>query len=113
MLVNIAEEQADAVLSDTASKLGVRILPKPRLADALDIERSGLSDELYSYDERDRRTALALEARSVSRACRGTCAGRTSAHDPRLTATPTARGRMPFAARDVQRRRRDELRRAS
>ena len=44
MLVNIGEEGTDVVLREVAGKLGVRVLPKVRLADALDINRSGLPE---------------------------------------------------------------------
>jgi hypothetical protein len=49
LLVNIGEEEADSVLREVADKFGVRVVPKPRLADAVDINRSGLPDDLYTY----------------------------------------------------------------
>ena len=49
LLVNLGEEQADSTLRDAADKHGVRVFPKLRLADAVNIDRSGLPDELYRY----------------------------------------------------------------
>jgi hypothetical protein len=49
MLVNIGEEEADSVLRDVADKFGVRVFAKPRLADTVDIDSSGLPNDLYSH----------------------------------------------------------------
>lgn len=49
LLVNIGEAETDAVLRETADKLGSRVFVKPRLADVVDIDRSGLSNEEYAY----------------------------------------------------------------
>jgi hypothetical protein len=49
LLVNIGEAETDAVLQEVAEKPEVRVFAKPRLADVLNIERSGLSDDLYRY----------------------------------------------------------------
>jgi ADP-ribose pyrophosphatase YjhB (NUDIX family) len=49
MLVNMGEVETDAVLREVADKLGVRVFAKPRLADVLDIDRSGLSPTEFTY----------------------------------------------------------------
>jgi hypothetical protein len=47
--VNKYEEAADSALRQVTSIWGARVCPKVRLADALVIEYSGLSDDEYSY----------------------------------------------------------------
>jgi very-short-patch-repair endonuclease len=49
ILVNNAEALTDAALREAATDLGFRIDAKVRLADAVDIDRSGLSDDAYRY----------------------------------------------------------------
>jgi len=49
LLVNAYEIAADVALNAIAEKYGMRVLLKPRLADTLDIERSGISNEAYGY----------------------------------------------------------------
>jgi hypothetical protein len=49
LLVNIGEVATDAALREAAERNSVRIFPKVRVADALEISRSGLSDEEYGY----------------------------------------------------------------
>jgi hypothetical protein len=48
-LLNYMEQQTDAVLQETCQRHSVRVFVKPRIADVLPIENSGISDELYSY----------------------------------------------------------------
>jgi Protein of unknown function (DUF2726) len=72
MLVNAGEVETDAVLREVADKLGVRVFPKPRVADVLNIDKSGLSSTEYTYalkahldfvvaDEKDGRPHFAVE----------------------------------------------------
>jgi 8-oxo-dGTP pyrophosphatase MutT (NUDIX family) len=49
LLVNEGEFKTDAALRAAAEELGYRVSPKVRVADALAIERSGLSTEAFSY----------------------------------------------------------------
>ena len=49
ILVNDAEALTDAALREAAAGLGLRVDAKIRLADAVDIDRSGLSDEAFRY----------------------------------------------------------------
>jgi Protein of unknown function (DUF2726) len=49
ILVNQYEEATHAALRDAASRSGARVFPKVRIADALDIESSGLDRDEYSY----------------------------------------------------------------
>jgi Protein of unknown function (DUF2726) len=49
ILVNQYEEATDSALRQVTSLWGARVCPKVRLADALAIEYSGLSDDEYSY----------------------------------------------------------------
>ena len=49
LLVNGYEEATHRILEDAASKSGARVFPKVRMADALDIERSGITPQQYSY----------------------------------------------------------------
>ncbi len=49
LLVNAGEVRTDAARREAAAALGDRVRPKVRVADVLDIERSGLSNEAYSY----------------------------------------------------------------
>jgi hypothetical protein len=49
LLVNIGEAETDAALHDIAHELGRRVFVKPRLADAVDVNKSGLSNEEYGY----------------------------------------------------------------
>lgn len=49
LLVNLGEVETDAVLREVAEKLGVRVFAKPRLADVLNIDRSGLTNDEYRY----------------------------------------------------------------
>src|SRR4051812_45517758 len=49
MLVNLGEVETDAALRDAVDELGARVFAKPRLADVLNIDRSGISDEEYTY----------------------------------------------------------------
>lgn len=49
ILVNRSEVLTDAALREAAADLGLRVDAKTRLADAVDIDRSGLSDEAYRY----------------------------------------------------------------
>jgi hypothetical protein len=49
VLVNAGEVETDAALREVSEKLGVRVFPKPRLADVLDIDKSGLSSSEFSY----------------------------------------------------------------
>lgn len=49
LLVNTYEVATDVALRKVAEKHGIRVLIKPRVADALDIEGSGISHEAYSY----------------------------------------------------------------
>jgi hypothetical protein len=72
ILVNIGEEATDTALQEAARQHGVRPHAKVRVADALDISRSGLSDDEYSYalkahfdfvvaSEEDRKPHFAVE----------------------------------------------------
>jgi hypothetical protein len=49
LLVNRGEEAVDAAVSEAATKYGGRVFPKVRVADALNIQSSGLSDAEYRY----------------------------------------------------------------
>jgi hypothetical protein len=49
MLVNLGEVETDAVLREAVGELGARVFAKPRLADVLNIDRSGLSKDEFSY----------------------------------------------------------------
>jgi len=49
LLVNIGEAETDAVLREVATKLDVRVFAKTRLADVVEIRRSGLSNDEYRY----------------------------------------------------------------
>lgn len=49
LLVNPSEVATDAVLREVATKYGTRVYPKVRIADALEIAESELTDEEYSY----------------------------------------------------------------
>ncbi len=49
LLVNSYEAAADAALREVAEKHGIRVVIKPRIADTLDIDGSGISHEAYSY----------------------------------------------------------------
>lgn len=49
ILVNEYEEVTDAILRDSVAGFGARVCPKVRVADALEIRGSGLSDEEFSY----------------------------------------------------------------
>lgn len=49
LLVNIGEVETDSVLREVAEKLGVRVFAKPRLADVLRIDSSGLSNDEFGY----------------------------------------------------------------
>ena len=49
LLVNEGEVRTDAALREAAEALGYRVSPKVRVADVLDIDRSGLSDPAYGY----------------------------------------------------------------
>jgi ADP-ribose pyrophosphatase YjhB (NUDIX family) len=49
LLLNIGESVTDAVLREVAEKLGRRVFVKPRLADVVNVDRSGLSNDEYSY----------------------------------------------------------------
>jgi ADP-ribose pyrophosphatase YjhB (NUDIX family) len=49
ILVNNAEALTDAALREAATDLGLRVDAKVRLADTVDIDRSGLSDDAYRY----------------------------------------------------------------
>lgn len=49
LLVNEGEFRTDEVLREAAADLGYGIHTKVRMADALDIDRSGLSNDAYSY----------------------------------------------------------------
>ncbi|HEU5382245.1 MAG TPA: DUF2726 domain-containing protein [Ktedonobacteraceae bacterium] len=49
ILVNSYEVSTEAVLREVAEKYHVRVHSKIRVADALNVERSGINDEEYSY----------------------------------------------------------------
>ena len=49
ILVNEYEEATDAALQDAASRSGARVMPKVRVADALNIENSGITSAEYRY----------------------------------------------------------------
>lgn len=49
ILVNKYEVATEESLQRSSAKQGARVFAKVRIADALDIERSGLTDEEYSY----------------------------------------------------------------
>jgi len=49
ILVNQYEEAVDAALIESASRCNVRVFPKVRIADTLDIQQSGLTNDEYSY----------------------------------------------------------------
>jgi hypothetical protein len=49
ILVNPYEEETDTALAVAASKYNARVCPKLRVADALEISQSGLTNEEYSY----------------------------------------------------------------
>lgn len=72
LLVNPEEIATDAALEEAAERCGLHVHPKIRVASALDIRNSGLSDEEYSYalksefdfviaDGRDRMPHFAVE----------------------------------------------------
>jgi very-short-patch-repair endonuclease len=52
LLVNAYEVATDAALSEVAVQAGVRVCMKVRIGDALDLRRSGLSDEHFAYATR-------------------------------------------------------------
>jgi hypothetical protein len=49
LLVSSGEVATDRVLDDAATRLGYRVFAKVRIADALEITRSGLSNEQFRY----------------------------------------------------------------
>lgn len=49
LLVNDWETRTDAALAEAASRCGVRVFPKVRVADVLDLDGSGLTDKQYRY----------------------------------------------------------------
>jgi Protein of unknown function (DUF2726) len=49
LLLNAYEVATDAALEEAARRSGLRVLPKVRVASALEIDKSGLSKEEYSY----------------------------------------------------------------
>src|SRR5258707_3348083 len=49
LLVNSYEVATDAALREVAEKHAIRVLVKPRVADTLDIEQSGISNDEFSY----------------------------------------------------------------
>jgi hypothetical protein len=49
LLVNEWEARTDAALAEAADRCGVWVFPKIRVADVLDLDQSGLSDETYRY----------------------------------------------------------------
>lgn len=49
ILSNQYEAETHRVLEETASKLGARVFPKIRIADVLDVSRSGLRGDEYQY----------------------------------------------------------------
>lgn len=49
VLTNEYEEATHAALLDAAARCGARVFPKVRLADALNVESSGLTRDEYSY----------------------------------------------------------------
>jgi hypothetical protein len=52
LLLNRWEVATDDALSEAAKRCNVRVLAKVRLSSALDLNRSGLSDELFRYGTR-------------------------------------------------------------
>lgn len=48
-LLNYSETLTDEILQESVKTHDARVFPKVRVADALNIERSGISDEQYSY----------------------------------------------------------------
>jgi hypothetical protein len=48
-MVNTGELATDAALREVAARCGVRVFPKVRLASALDLNRSGVSHDEFSY----------------------------------------------------------------
>jgi len=52
LLLNDWEIAADGALAEAAQRCGVRLLAKVRLSSALNLDRSGLSDELFAYGTR-------------------------------------------------------------
>ncbi len=49
ILINEYEKATDAALQDAALRSGARVFPKVRVADALEISHSGLTNDEYSY----------------------------------------------------------------
>jgi len=49
ILVNQYEEAVDTALTESASRCNARVCPKVRIADTLDIQQSGLTNDEYSY----------------------------------------------------------------
>jgi hypothetical protein len=49
LLLNQWEVRTDAALAEAADRCGLRVCAKVRLASALNLDRSGLSDEQFSY----------------------------------------------------------------
>jgi Protein of unknown function (DUF2726) len=72
LLVNEWEVRTDAALAESADRCGVRVFTKVRVADVLDLDRSGLTREQFSYglrahfdfviaDSRETKGAFAVE----------------------------------------------------
>ena len=49
LLVNEWEARTDAALAEAAERCGVRVFSKVRVADVLDLDRSGVTNEQYRY----------------------------------------------------------------
>lgn len=49
LLLNHGEERTDAALAEAAERCALRVVPKVRVASALSIGRSGLTDEQFRY----------------------------------------------------------------
>ncbi len=49
LLLNKWEQSTDKALNDAAARCGLRVVPKVRLASALELDGSGLSRELFAY----------------------------------------------------------------
>lgn len=48
-LLSYMEQRTDAVLQETCQRHSARVFAKPRIADVLPVENSGISDDLFSF----------------------------------------------------------------
>lgn len=65
IIVNRYEALVHEVLSHVAQKNGCAVYPKVRLADAVDIDRSGLSNDAYSYALKSHFDFVVVDSQSV------------------------------------------------